>query len=103
MFWHIFVVTFSAAAAMMVTAVFADHPPLLLLISLDGFRYDLLNRSTTPNLYRLADRGVRFANGVRPQYTTFTAPNHASIATGLLQQHHGIVGNSFYDRDTGLL
>jgi predicted AlkP superfamily pyrophosphatase or phosphodiesterase len=77
--------------------------PLLLLISLDGFRHDLLNRSTTPNLYKLVDSGVHFVNGVRSQSITYTAPNHASIATGLLEQHHGIVGNVFYDRDIGEL
>jgi predicted AlkP superfamily pyrophosphatase or phosphodiesterase len=77
----------------------SEHP-LLLLISLDGFRHDLLNRSTTPNLYKLADSGALFVKGVRSQTITFTAPNHQSISTGLLEQHHGIVGNTFYDRLT---
>ncbi|VBB35132.1 unnamed protein product, partial [Acanthocheilonema viteae] len=41
-----------------------------------------------------------FKDGCRPQYLTYTAPNHASIATGLLVESHGIVGNYFHDLTT---
>ncbi|VDP20575.1 unnamed protein product [Onchocerca flexuosa] len=67
---------------------------------MDGFRYDLLNAATVPNIWNFATKGVYFKNGCRPQYLTFTAPNHASIATGLLVESHGIVANYFYDPAT---
>uniref|UniRef100_A0A915PDB4 Bis(5'-adenosyl)-triphosphatase n=1 Tax=Setaria digitata TaxID=48799 RepID=A0A915PDB4_9BILA len=70
--------------------------PLLLLISLDGFRYDLLNATAVPNIWKFAMEGVHFKNGCRPQYLSYTAPNHASIATGLLVESHGIIGNYFH-------
>ncbi|VDN06062.1 unnamed protein product [Thelazia callipaeda] len=74
--------------------------PLLLLISLDGFRYDLLNATTVPNIWKFASENAYYKGGCRPQYLSFTAPNHASIATGLLVESHGIVGNYFHDRST---
>uniref|UniRef100_A0AAF5PIZ1 AP3A hydrolase n=1 Tax=Wuchereria bancrofti TaxID=6293 RepID=A0AAF5PIZ1_WUCBA len=74
--------------------------PLLLLISFDGFRYDLLNASIVPNIWKFATEGVYFKGGCRPQYLTYTAPNHATIATGLLIESHGIVGNYFHDLST---
>ncbi|VDK87308.1 unnamed protein product [Litomosoides sigmodontis] len=74
--------------------------PLLLLISMDGFRYDLLNATFVPNIWKFATEGLYFKNGSHPQYLTYTAPNHASIATGLLVESHGIVGNYFHDPTT---
>jgi predicted AlkP superfamily pyrophosphatase or phosphodiesterase len=36
------------------------HPiPLLIVISFDGFRNDYINNSLTPNLYKLAENGVK--------------------------------------------
>ncbi|KJH40654.1 methyltransferase domain protein [Dictyocaulus viviparus] len=58
--------------------------PKLILISFDGFRYDLLNETMTPNIYKWASRSTWFTNGSRSQYVTNTAPNHMSIVTGLL-------------------
>ncbi|VDK27304.1 unnamed protein product [Gongylonema pulchrum] len=74
-----------------------NENPLLLLISLDGFRYDLLQSSVVPNIWKFANEGVHFKQGSRPQYLSYTAPNHASIATGLLVETHGIVANFFHD------
>jgi predicted AlkP superfamily pyrophosphatase or phosphodiesterase len=33
--------------------------PLLIVISFDGFRNDYINSSLTPNLYKLAENGVK--------------------------------------------
>ncbi|OZC10517.1 type I phosphodiesterase / nucleotide pyrophosphatase [Onchocerca flexuosa] len=85
---------------LLITVNSLNDKPLLLLISMDGFRYDLLNAATVPNIWNFATKGVYFKNGCRPQYLTFTAPNHASIATGLLVESHGIVANYFYDPAT---
>lgn len=70
--------------------------PLLIIISFDGFRYDYLNKTDAPNLAKLASDGVR-APWIEPRFITKTFPNHFSIATGLYEESHGIVGNNFFD------
>ncbi|GMT26142.1 hypothetical protein PFISCL1PPCAC_17439, partial [Pristionchus fissidentatus] len=55
----------------------------ILLITLDGFRNDLLNETTTPFLHRWIKNGTHFVNGVYSQVPADTGPNHESIATGL--------------------
>ncbi len=67
----------------------------ILLISIDGFRYDFLHRGLTPNLVSLARHGVH--GPLRPQFPSYTFPNHFSLVTGLYPESHGIVANSFYD------
>ncbi len=71
-------------------------PPTVLLISLDGFRYDYFEKAPTPNLDRLAREGVK-ARWLTPVFPSMTFPNHYSIITGLYAEHHGIVNNSMYD------
>jgi predicted AlkP superfamily pyrophosphatase or phosphodiesterase len=70
-------------------------PPVTILISIDGFRADYLNRGLTPNLAALAAKGVRAA--MRPSFPTKTFPNHYTLVTGLRPDRHGIVGNKFQD------
>ena len=66
----------------------------LVLISIDGFRYDYQDLYDTPALDRIAATGVR-ASSLRPVFPTLTFPNHYSIATGLYPAEHGIVHNHF--------
>lgn len=72
----------------------------VLLISLDGFRWDYPNIYRTPNLDGFGLSGVR-AQSLISCYPSKTFPNHYSIATGLHPDHHGIVNNSFYDEELG--
>lgn len=72
----------------------------VLLVSLDGFRRDYLERVETPVLDALAAEGV-LADGLVPAFPSKTFPNHTSISTGLYPVHHGIVGNRFYDPAIG--
>src|SRR5688572_4641740 len=74
-----------------------DIKPTVILISLDGFRYDYLDKYRPPVLSALVKEGVR-ARWMIPSFPTKTFPNHYSIATGLYPQHHGIVENSIYDK-----
>jgi predicted AlkP superfamily pyrophosphatase or phosphodiesterase len=76
------------------------YKPYLVLISIDGFRWDYQDRYETPAMDKLAARGVR-AESLKPVYPTLTFPNHYSIATGLYPANHGIVANNFRDRDNG--
>ena len=70
--------------------------PYVLLISLDGFRYDYAERDHATNLLALGQSGVR-ARALIPSFPTTTFPNHYTIVTGLYPAHHGIVDNSFWD------
>lgn len=70
--------------------------PLLILVSIDGFRADYLERGRTPALSALAREGVR-STGMRPSFPSITFPNHYTLVTGLYPDHHGIVGNSMVD------
>ncbi len=68
----------------------------VVMLSMDGFRWDYNTNVPTPNLDRIARMGVK-AEAMRPSFPTITFPNHYTIATGLYPDHHGIVQNSFYD------
>ena len=72
----------------------------LILISIDGFRWDYLDRDAPPALTRLAEEGVR-AESMIPAFPSKTFPNHYTLVTGLYPEHHGVVGNHFWDPDSG--
>jgi predicted AlkP superfamily pyrophosphatase or phosphodiesterase len=78
------------------TKPITDLRPTVILISLDGFRYDYPDRYRPPSLNYLARSGVR-ARWMVPSFPSKTFPNHYTIVTGLYPQNHGIVENSVYD------
>lgn len=71
---------------------------ILVLVSIDGFRWDYLDRHEVPNLRQLAASGVR-AEGLIPQFPSKTFPNHYTIVTGLKLANHGIISNNMRDSD----
>lgn len=71
--------------------------PYVVLVSLDGFRYDYVKKYSAPNLLAMAKRGASAPEGMIPSYPSSTFPNHLSLITGLYPEHHGIVANIFYD------
>jgi predicted AlkP superfamily pyrophosphatase or phosphodiesterase len=71
--------------------------PYVVVVSLDGFRYDYAGRYGAKSLLDLARRGASAPEGMLPVFPSLTFPNHYSIATGLYPEHHGIVANYFYD------
>jgi predicted AlkP superfamily pyrophosphatase or phosphodiesterase len=73
--------------------------PLVILISIDGFRADYLDRGLTPNIAALAAQGVR-AQAMRPSFPSVTFPNHYTLVTGLYPDHHGVVNNTMEDPAT---
>jgi predicted AlkP superfamily pyrophosphatase or phosphodiesterase len=77
----------------------SDH--ITILISIDGWRWDYIDRAEAPNLKALAARGVR-AKELIPSFPPLTFPNHYTIVTGLYPGHHGIVQNTMYDPATRL-
>lgn len=70
--------------------------PLIVLISIDGFKPEYLNRNYSPTLKGLAEKGS-LAKGLISSFPSVTFPNHYSIVTGLYPDHHGIVHNTMYD------
>jgi len=79
----------------------AQKKPYLLLISLDGFRWDYLEKYKPPNLIAFVENGVK-AESLIPAYPSKTFPNHYSIATGMYPDKHGILGNTYYSYEKGL-
>ena len=73
--------------------------PLVILVSIDGFRPDYLDRDVTPTLNTLKADGA-FAV-MRPSFPSVTFPNHYTLVTGLHPDRHGIVGNTMIDADLG--
>jgi alkaline phosphatase D len=69
----------------------------VVLVSLDGFRYDYPAKWGAPHIAQLARTGATAPDGMLPSYPSITFPNHITLVTGLFPEHHGIVNNSFYD------
>ena len=74
------------------TSLFA---PTTILISLDGFRADFLDRNLTPTLNSFVAQGIS-PKYMLPSFPSLTFPNHYTLVTGLHPESHGIVGNSFW-------
>jgi predicted AlkP superfamily pyrophosphatase or phosphodiesterase len=68
----------------------------VVLVSMDGFRWDYQKQFNLPNLKQIAKEGSH-AKSMKPSYPSKTFPNHYSIVTGLYPDHHGIINNVFYD------
>lgn len=78
----------------------AQEKPYVVMLSMDGFRWDYPQRCGTPNLDKIAVSGVR-AESLQPAFPSKTFANHYTMATGLYPDHHGLVENSFFDPQTG--
>lgn len=87
----------TACATRPVTA--PAHPPVL-LVSIDAFRPDYLDRGLTPNLIAMAKDGAR-APYMLPSFPSLTFPNHYTLVTGRVPDHHGIVNNTMSDPALG--
>ncbi|XP_077977297.1 ectonucleotide pyrophosphatase/phosphodiesterase family member 5-like [Glandiceps talaboti] len=79
------------------TASGIHHGPLTLLISFDGFRWDYLQKTKTPNFDQLIADGSFVPDGIQNSFVTKTFPNHFTIATGMWEESHGMVANHMYD------
>ncbi len=71
--------------------------PYVVLVSLDGFRYDYAAKYGATNLQQMAVGGASAPDGMIPSFPSVTFPNHVTLVTGLYPEHHGIIENNFYD------
>ena len=74
------------------------RPNYTVVISLDGFRWDYPEYYDMPFMDSLAAVGVKAR--MEPSFPSSTFPNHYTMATGLVPDHHGLVNNSFWNPDT---
>ncbi|HVG35071.1 MAG TPA: alkaline phosphatase family protein [Pyrinomonadaceae bacterium] len=81
------------------------RPRLVLVIVVDQFRYDYLERFrdlfVANGIGRLLREGASWANTNYDHAPTKTAPGHATIMTGTWPSEHGIIANNWFDRETG--
>lgn len=78
----------------------SGDPAPVLLVSIDSFHPDYLERGVTPNLARIARDGVR-ARWMNPSYPSLTFPNHYTLVTGWRPDRHGVVHNTMRDAALG--
>ena len=82
----------------------AARPKLVVLVAIDQFRYDYLNRfrdQYTGGLKRLLDSGAVWTNAHYEHFPTVTAIGHATMLSGATPSVSGIVGNEWFDRELG--
>lgn len=77
-------------------SVAQKQTPYVILVSLDGFRYDYVTKYNPPNLQTIIHEGAA-AEALISSFPSKTFPNHYTLVTGLYPGHHGLVDNSFYD------
>jgi alkaline phosphatase D len=82
-------------------SAWAESQHYLVLVSLDGFRWDYAKRDNATHLLEIGKAGVWAPEGMFPSYPSLTFPNHYTLVTGLYPEHHGIVANNFLDPERG--
>jgi predicted AlkP superfamily pyrophosphatase or phosphodiesterase len=91
-------VTIGATAA---CAQDGDSPTLVVMVSVDQFRGDLIDRyksAFSGGLRRFLDDGYRFTSASHAHAVTHTAAGHATLSTGVFPSRSGIVANSWSHR-----
>jgi len=82
-------------------------PRLVLQITVDALRGDLPGRYAhlfgEGGFRYLMDEGVNYTNAHYQHANTETIVGHVSLATGTVPAAHGMVGNVWFDRETGRL
>ncbi len=78
------------------------RPKLVVLLVVDQMRADYVEnfrQQWTAGLARLVERGAWFRLAAYPYWSTRTCVGHATISTGAFPATHGIIGNTWWDRE----
>ena len=85
----------------------AELPRLVLQITVDQLRGDLVNRYIDRlgegGFRYLLEQGVVYSNAHHPHANTETIVGHTTLATGAYPAAHGMIGNAWFDRQSGRL
>jgi predicted AlkP superfamily pyrophosphatase or phosphodiesterase len=73
-----------------------EKPTPLLLISIDGFRHDYIERFDSPTMDRMIREGLH-ADSLHEAFPTKTFATHYTLVTGLHPGTHGVVANNMWD------
>ena len=92
---RLFIIAMGLAASLWGAASTAQT---LVLVSIDGFRWDYLDWPQATNMRSIAAQGSRVTK-LRTVYPSKTFPGHLSIATGLHPTQHGVIDNYFCRSD----
>jgi hypothetical protein len=66
-----------------------------------GTLLELAQHGDLPGVARLLERGCALDGGAVAEFPSLTLVNHTSMLTGVGPGRHGVVGNVYFDRDTG--
>ena len=90
------------AVALNTSAIAQDKPSLIVQITVDGLRGDLLHRYMDSfgegGFRRLTENGVWYTNAHHRHANTETIVGHTTLATGAHPSEHGMIGNAWFDR-----
>nr|WP_306423026.1 alkaline phosphatase family protein [Paenarthrobacter aurescens] len=78
------------------TVVGVKNEPHVLVVGIDGVRYDSLLAADTPVLDRIAEQGFLVPVRVHEKNATISGPVWATVATGVYADRHGVSGNSHH-------
>lgn len=94
-------ICFCLLSTLAVASAYNDRPKLVVVIIIDQFRGDYLQRyydDFGPSGFRLLmDHGANFTNCTYDYANTRTAPGHATLLTGAYSDANGIFTNEWWD------
>lgn len=70
--------------------------PVVILISVDGYRHDYTDIFEPPHIKEYFSNGVK-SDALVSVYPSMTFTNHYAIASGLYTENHGLMANHFWD------
>lgn len=78
-----------------------SRPPYFVLVVMDAFRADYRDLAPMPNLEWLMSVGTTYDRAWVGQLESYTPTSHATLSTGAIPAHSGVIGFSWRDPKTG--
>ena len=85
---------------LLASVVEAEKEPIVIIISMDGVSHNIGENLSLTAFKRMEKFGIK-ADHMIPVYQSTTYPAHVSMATGVYPDRHGILHNSFIDKQQG--
>src|SRR5262249_28849277 len=102
--FRIFATVVAALALTLATSAASfTRPRLIVVLVVDQFRGDYVQKlqsQWTGGFQRLLTEGAYFSRTDYPYFNTVTCAGHSTISTGSYPSVHGMILNSWYDRET---